>query len=543
MNVQQLLQHFHRISEAPDAIPRLRKFILDLAVRGKLVAQDPNDEPVSILLKRIGVAKSNDEPFPIPTSWAWVPVGQIGDARLGKMLDKAKNKGTPRRYLRNVNVRWFDFDLSDVFEMPFEDAEVDEFALRGGDVLICEGGEPGRAAVWDEREKGIYFQKAIHRVRFTEGVNSHFFVNVIRESADSGRLSVYFTGVGIKHFTGKGLASFIFPLPPLAEQDRIVAKVDELMALCNRLEAAQAERESRRDRLVAATHAGLAELSTPDSESSTFFINHLARLTTSPEHVQQLRQTILNLAVRGKLIPQDPNDEPASELLKRIQGEKERLVEEGKIKKQQPLPPSAKVDASFQLPPGWLLAQVQEIFVSVTDGDHLPPPKTQGGIPFLVIGNVRSQSIDFAGCRHVSEEYYNSLDPIRRPAKGDILYTLVGSYGIPILISDDRAFCVQRHIGILRPSSHVNAQFLTLALESRLVFDQAKECATGIAQKTVPLSGLRRIWIPLPPFAEQRHIVMEVEKLIVVCDRLECQLTTTQTESRRFLEANIVAVM
>jgi type I restriction enzyme S subunit len=229
--------HLPRLTTKREHIQQLRQTILNLAVRGKLVAQDPNDEPVAELLRHMGTDKSPDEPFLIPLSWTWVSVGQVGDSRLGKMLDKAKNKGTPRRYLRNVNVRWFDFDLSDVFEMRFEDDELEEFALHRGDVLICEGGEPGRAAVWDERAQQIYFQKAIHRVRFSRGVSPHFFVNTLRESADSGRLATYFTGVGIKHFTGKGLASFVFPLPPISEQQRIVAKVDELMALCDKLDA------------------------------------------------------------------------------------------------------------------------------------------------------------------------------------------------------------------------------------------------------------------------------------------------------------------
>ena len=166
------------------------------------------------------------------------------------MLDKGKNKGMPRRYLRNVNVRWFDFDLSDVLRMRFEDSELAEFELQSGDVMICEGGEPGRAAVWDSREDNIYFQKAIHRVRFVNFVDGEFFVKSLRASADDGRLAEYFTGTGIKHLTGKGLSTYLFPLPPLAEQHRIVARVDELMATCDRLEASIESSEDMRRRVL-----------------------------------------------------------------------------------------------------------------------------------------------------------------------------------------------------------------------------------------------------------------------------------------------------
>jgi type I restriction enzyme S subunit len=232
-----VFKHLSRLTTRPEHIKQLRQTILNLAVRGKLVPQDSHDEPVVELSNSIGCDDAELAPFSLPDTWKWAKVQEIADTRLGKMLDQAKNKGTERRYLRNVNVRWFDFELSDVLTMRFEESELEEFSLRVGDVLICEGGEPGRAAVWDGRENNIYFQKAIHRVRFAQGVNPHYFVYVIKESADSGRLAGYFTGVGIKHFTGKGLSSLLVPLPPLAEQHRIVARVDELMALCDQLEA------------------------------------------------------------------------------------------------------------------------------------------------------------------------------------------------------------------------------------------------------------------------------------------------------------------
>jgi type I restriction enzyme S subunit len=259
-NARFFFNHLPRLSTRPEHIQQLRQTILNLAVRGKLVPQDPKDEPAASLLKRIEEQKTlltregkfrkaeipltlgEDEiPFKVPQSWVWVRVGDVADSRLGKMLDKAKNKGTPHRYLRNVNVRWLDFDLTDLFQMKFGESELEEFSLRTGDVLICEGGEPGRCAVWDERESNVYFQKAIHRLRFFGLVDPVYFARVLRHDAVSSRLEQFFTGVGIKHFTGRGLARYSFPLPPLAEQSRIVAKVDQLFLVCDKLETQLAD--------------------------------------------------------------------------------------------------------------------------------------------------------------------------------------------------------------------------------------------------------------------------------------------------------------
>lgn len=165
-----------------------------------------------------------------------------------------------------------------------------------------------------------------------------------------------------------------------------------------------------------------------------------------------------------------------------------------------------------ELPAGWVWAELAQLCTSITDGDHQPPPQVPLGIPFLVIGNIRNHVLNFMDSRHVPPEYYESLSTIRRPRKGDVLYSLVGSYGIPVLVKDDTPFCVQRHIGILRPSSEISSTFLALALSSRTVFDQATQYATGTAQLTVPLSGLRRIRIPLPPRAEQEQVVAALEE-------------------------------
>lgn len=266
---------------------------------------------------------------------------------------------------------------------------------------------------------------------------------------------------------------------------------------------------------------------------------HYHEIADAPDAVARLRRFILNLAVRGKIVPQDAGDEPASELLKRVAKEKARLVIEGKLKKAGQVETLSSSDHDIPVPHGWVITNLQSICNSVTDGDHLPPPKAEIGIPFLVIGNVRNQHIDFVGSRFVPLKYYEALDPIRRPQRGDLLYTLVGSYGIPVIVRDDKPFCIQRHIGILRPSALIDVNFLARAMESRLAFDQATACATGIAQKTVPLTGLRKLFLPLPPLAEQRRIVAKVDELMDLCDRLEAARASREVVRDRLATASL----
>lgn len=158
--------------------------------------------------------------------WQCKKVGEIADHSLGKMLDKAKNRGTPKPYLRNFNVRWFDFDLSDLLQMRFEPEEEGRYTAVKGDVLVCEGGYPGRAAIW-QHDEPIYFQKALHRVRFREPERSRWFLYYLHFKDLDGTLKAHFNGAGIQHFTGEALAQFEIPLPPIPEQQRIVAILDE----------------------------------------------------------------------------------------------------------------------------------------------------------------------------------------------------------------------------------------------------------------------------------------------------------------------------
>jgi type I restriction enzyme S subunit len=178
------------------------------------------------------------------------------------------------------------------------------------------------------------------------------------------------------------------------------------------------------------------------------------------------------------------------------------------------------------------------LFRVITDGDHQPPPRADAGVAFLTIGNITTGKLDFSGCRFVPEAYIRSLAEYRTPVKGDIMYTVVGAtYGRPALVETDRPFCVQRHIAILKPASEMHPRFLVYLLTSPLVYKQASSSTTGTAQPTIALRPLRNFLVPVPPLAEQHRIIVKVDELMTLCDRLEASLAETEADSRRLLEA------
>jgi|MucameStandDraft_1065616.scaffolds.fasta_scaffold17975_3 type I restriction enzyme S subunit len=163
------------------------------------------------------------------------PFGEIIDARLGKMLDKEKNTGNFHKYLRNINVRWFSFDLSDLLEMRIEADEIEKYSVSHNDLIICEGGEPGRCAVWDKQDS-IFYQKALHRVRFLDNSNPRFYMYYLWFSAQAGQLFRYFTGTGIKHLTGQSLSKVIVPTADRNVQDSIVAEIESRLSVCDSIQ-------------------------------------------------------------------------------------------------------------------------------------------------------------------------------------------------------------------------------------------------------------------------------------------------------------------
>ena len=257
-----------RLDRLPALLTRVRQSILAAATSGRLTKD-----------WRLEQGERANITYPA------VKLSTVAVARLGKMLDKAKNSGTPTPYLRNINVRWFGFDLRDIQEMRIEDSERDALVVKTGDLLICEGGEPGRCAIWHGETGQFIFQKALHRVRpHPDKLSSTWLAYAIKFAADNNTLEDLFTGTTIKHLTGVALANFELPLPPINEQHEIVRRVEILFAFADRLEA---------------------------------------RLATARKQVNQLTPALLAKAFRGELVPQDPADEPASEVLKRLAAQRD----------------------------------------------------------------------------------------------------------------------------------------------------------------------------------------------------------------------------
>lgn len=558
MKAEGLLAHYARIADAPDAITRLRRFVLDLAVRGKLAEQNAEEDSAVHLLAKINQAKEArialgeirrprdlirddkiDQPFAVPATWKWIRLDEVG-AIVGGGTPSA---GDPENFaVPGQGVPWLtpaDLGGFKGLYVSTGSRDLSEKGAQSSSATVL----PQGTVLFTSRAPIGYVAIAAIPLATNQGFKSvvpyveecsRFIALVLKTFAPE--IDAKAPGTTFKEVSGKIVAGISFPLAPLAEQHRIVAKVDELMALCDQLEAARARREATRDQLAAASLAGL---NAPDPDifnaDARFALDALSALTTHPDQIKQLRRTILNLAVRGQLVPQDTNDESANELIALAGIEISEFSKKHRVARNYPAPIE---EVPFPTPPSWRWSRMCEIFNVITDGDHQPPPRADEGIAFLTIGNISAGSIDFAGCRLVPETYFRGLPPYRVPSCGDILYTVVGAtYGRPVLVDTNRAFCVQRHIAILKPSTAMSTRYLLYLLASSLIYDQASQSATGAAQPTIALKPLRNFLAPVPPINEQHRIVAKVDELMALCDQLEASLTTSETTRSRLLDA------
>ncbi|MER9568876.1 restriction endonuclease subunit S [Mesorhizobium opportunistum] len=546
MNADRLLAHHERIADAPDAITRLRRFILDLAVRGKLVPQDATDEPATELLKRAKKSRSHaslkesrtdknetaEPDYVLPASWLWVRIGDHLELFNGMAFKPSdwKQDGIKIVRIQNLNRPDAPFNYCDPKTVR------DRFFITDGAFLISWSGTPGTsfgAFIW-ERGDAVLNQH-IFRCDF----RLHAFDPLYLRLAINGRLDEMIAkahgGVGLQHITKGKLEALLIALPPLAEQHRIVAKIDELMDLCDRLDAARQARETKRDRLAAAS---LSRLNAPDPEAfqadARFALDALPALTTRPDQIKALRQTILNLAVRGKLVAQDSKDEPASEVLKRIAKEKVRS-RHGTVS----IKPE---DEPYALPGTWNWAALDQLIVSGPQNGISPNPTKRDGAPkAITLTATTSGTFNPIFFKHVEAKI--SAESEFWLKDGDLLFQrgntreYVGMAAI--YRGPPNTFLFPDLIMKVRVSEHVCLDYAHFASISPPARDFLSANASG-AQATMPKinqTTLVSLPIPLPPLAEQHRIVAKIGALMALCDRLEASLTVTAATRRRLLDA------
>ncbi|WP_272670382.1 MULTISPECIES: restriction endonuclease subunit S [unclassified Providencia] len=251
--------------------------------------------------------------------------------------------------------------------------------------------------------------------------------------------------------------------------------------------------------------------------------------------IKKLRELILELAVRGKLVPQDPNDEPASELLKRIAAEKAELVKQGKIKKQKPLPEISEDEKPFELPEGWEWTKLGSICSKLTDGSHNPPKDSGSGYPMLSSQNIQNGFIDFENpSRYVCEDDFNKENGRTLVKKNDVLLTIVGSLGRSAVVNDNTQFVLQRSVAVL--TSRLFPSYLSDYFKSRTAQLYFINNGKGTAQKGIYLGQLSQMLIPVPSFDEQERIVSKLQKLMILCDQLEQQSLTSLDTHQQLVE-------
>lgn len=525
-----LSEHLPLLASAPDGIQKLRGLILELAVRGKLVPQDPADEPASELLKRItlervrleakGLCKKSkplppvncdEQPFALPSNWVWVRLPDVYfsiSPSSNKLLSSAiQETGTVpvvdqgKRYIAGYTDQ-----VSMLIKIP-------------GPVVIFGDHTTERKYVDFDFVAGADGVKILRPILQYE----KFFFRQLQGFKLEER------GYA-RHF--KVLNDQLYALPPLAEQHRIVAKVDELMALCDRLEAEQADAGSAHARLVE-TLLGTLTQSTDAADLAANWqrlAEHFDTLFSTEASIDALKQTVLQLAVMGKLVPQDPSDKPASELLKGIAIERERLEARGVCKNLKPLSRVARIEQPFQAPKGWEWVRWVEIAQKIGDIDHKMPDTVKDGIPYVSPRDFYPDNrIDFEGAKKISRGDFLRLSAKIRPEVGDIIYPRYGTIGENRLVVDDLEFLASYSCCVIKTlNNFVEPKYQFYFSISQCCRDQAKAAENKTTQANVGIKSIQEFAFPLPPLREQQRIVVKVDKLMALCDSLKADLVTTR---------------
>lgn len=551
MNLETFFEKFELFADAPDApdaVKRMRRFILDLAVQGKLVAQDAEDELAEELLERVqaekarlvklGEIKKQEQlppvgeeaiPFPLPNGWAASQVGEIA-ACLDYMREPIN--GTERG-LRIAGKR--QDELFPYYGATQQQGWIDDFIFDEELVLLGEDGVPFHDAL---RSKAYLISGKTwvnNHAHVFRGilVSNHFLMHWLNVFDYTGRIA----GSTRSKLNQAKALDIPIALPPLAEQRRIVAKVDELMALCDRLDAQQQEREKRHAALARASLARFAEAPTP---AHLHFLFHPSYAIPPAD----LRKSILTLAVQGKLVPQDPNDEPAEVLLAHIARKRTELLNAAypnrdeastQLRKQASQVLPAELES---LAPGWSWATLIQASLLIVDCHNKTAPYVQSGTRLLRTTNIRDGRLNLTEPKFVDDATYERWSARCKPEPGDVLITREAPMGEVCIIPEGMKVCLGQRMMLIRlvPGT-MDQKYLLYSLMAPDLMDRIQDKPVGVTVQHLRVGGVETLLTPLPPLAEQRRIVAKVEQLMALVDALEKQLLESRERGAKLMEA------
>jgi len=560
-----LLEHFDLLATAPDGVARLRELILTLAVQGKLVPQDPNDEPASVLLQRIRGEKDrliaegkikrdkplpsitdDEKPFALPKEWAWVRLGDV------------TNYGSPSKAQELKPETWV-LDMEDIekssgrllqrLRFAQRPALSDKNSFSAGDVLYGKL-RPYLNKVLVADEDGVCTTEIIP-FRCYGGYVPQYFRLVLGSPFFLEYVNARSYGMKMPRLGTEDARKSVIPLPALSEQSRIVSRVEELMRLCDALEAKRQLDATQHAQLLHTLLGTLTDSATPEELAANWqrMATHFDLLLDRPEAVDALEQTILQLAVRGLLVPQDPNDEPASDLLKRLRSDRNTWLAArasidseclATIKKLRGLPDA---DHPFPIPSNWSFVRLLDCCRLLVDCHNKTAPYAPQGIPIIRTSNIRCGRFRLDDLRYVTEETYDFWSRRCPPEPGDIMFTREAPMGEAAIIPPGAKYCLGQRTMLVRPMHEfIDKEYLLLALTEPHLLERAAPSAIGSTVKHLRVGDVEGLTIPLPPFAEQSRIVARVAELRQLCAELRKRLTASRTTQGQLAEALVECV-
>ena len=552
MKLETFFEKFDQFADAPDALESIRRLILDSAVRGTLVEQDPSDEPASTLLERIRNERDHLErkgalrkgvplapidviPYEIPNGWEWTRLGNTGRifngtsvSESGKLVLSKVAEGYPFIATKDVGYGRDRLSYENGLKVPF-DASGYKVA-RAEAVLICaEGGSAGKKVGQTDRD--ICFGNKLYANEVWPGIDPRYILSLYQTTEFFKQFAAKMTGI----IGGIARSEFLLlpiPLPPLAEQKRIVAKVDKLMTLCDLLETQQQERDTRHAALARASLARFTEAPTPANLDFVFHNSY----TIPPT---DLRTTILNLAVQGKLVPQDANDEPVEQMLLRILDEQRRLGQTSSAALRF-CDPSETL--GLDIPEGWRYQKLEHILVfGPTNGFSPKAAEYETPVRSLTLSATTSGRFKPEHSKFITNDIPIESNLWLRD--GDILVQRGNSLeyvGVSAIYRGEaNRFIYPDLMMKLRVSSEIDEGFIHLAMSCGPSRDflRARASGTSGTMPKINQATLKSLPLPIPCLAEQRRIVAKVDQLMALVDQLETQLTASRATAEKLMEA------